>query len=402
MPSEADDTAANFKLYEVQRRIQRLQAELNTATAPAEVERLLADLLAAQAELSQLPPTARSAPAASEGFSVPGAEGRDDQGTAVMVTLRLCMSHIPTAIVHLFDVEEHPLVECQVENVSGRGRRLRVVTYVEGYSAQAVDTVDLEAAGKGSILQLPTFFPAQVRGLSELTRATVHVEVTDLASGLATEKTFPIWLLARNVAPLAVRNPSSGDWNDLSRYFGAFVTPNVPEIMRFLRRAAQHHPEGRLYGYQQDVPSQVSAIYAALKEDASITYVNSVVAFHPEEGTRSQRVRLPRQCLEEQQANCIDGVLLFASLLEAASLNPALVIVPGHALVGWQRSPDVDEWNYLETTMIGTNAFEEAADIGRRKAAIWSKQAETANDPRLFLRWSLSDLRTRYAITPLE
>ena len=43
------------------------------------------------------------------------------------------------------------------------------------------------------------------------------------------------------------------------------------------------------------------AIFQALKLDASITYVNSVIAFHLEEGSRSQRMRLPRQALTEQQ-----------------------------------------------------------------------------------------------------
>jgi hypothetical protein len=103
-------------------------------------------------------------------------------------------------------------------------------------------------------------------------------------------------------------------------------------------RPARHHPDGQLYGYQAAVEPQVRAIFQALKLDASITYVNSIVSFNPEEGSRSQRVRLPRQALDEQQANCLDGALLFASLLEAASLNPALVILPNHALVALAES----------------------------------------------------------------
>ncbi len=74
---------------------------------------------------------------------------------------------------------------------------------------------------------------------------------------------------------------------------------------------------------------------------------------------------LPRESLEDKQANCIDGAVLFATLLEAASLNPALVIVPGHAFVAWETWSGSNVWNYLETTMIGTHSFQEAHSIPR-------------------------------------
>ena len=67
----------------------------------------------------------------------------------------------------------------------------------------------------------------------------------------------------------------------------------------------------------------VKAIYDALQTKANIKYVNSTVDFNPDETAKTQRVRLPRETLKERQANCIDGALLFASLLEAISLNPA-------------------------------------------------------------------------------
>ena len=125
------------------------------------------------------------------------------------------------------------------------------------------------------------------------------------------------------------------------------------------------------------------------------------MVFNPEEGSRSQRVRLPRQALEEQQANCLDGALLFASLLEAASLYPALVILPNHALVAWQKAPDREDWEYLETTLINSATFEQAMDIGRRKAEAFRKQA-AVGDPLNFRLRPLRDLRVRRGITPME
>ena len=124
-----------------------------------------------------------------------------------------------------------------------------------------------------------------------------------------------------------------------------------------------------------------------------ISLVNSLISFNPEEGSRSQRVRLPREALDEQQANCLDGALLFASLLEAASLNPALVIL--------QKGPGRDEWDYLETTLINSATFEQAVDIGRRKAEAFRKQAAAGNPLNFRLR-ALRDLRTQFNITPME
>src|SRR5262249_29128158 len=151
------------------------------------------------------------------------------------------------------------------------------------------------------------------------------------------------------------RDPATHGWADLSRYLGAFVTPNTPSVIAFLRQVADHHPDQRLVGYQGDaaaVEPQVKAVFEALRK-AGITYINSVIAFSPDDGTATQRVRLPRQSLADREANCIDGTVLFASLLEAASLNPAIIVVPGHAFLGWESWRRSDVWHYLETTLIG-------------------------------------------------
>jgi hypothetical protein len=80
---------------------------------------------------------------------------------------------------------------------------------------------------------------------------------------------------------------------------------------------------------------QVGALYQALKE-AGLTYINSVIDYGAAACQATQRTRLPRESLATNSANCIDGTVLMASLLEGASLNAALVLIPGHAFVGWQ------------------------------------------------------------------
>jgi hypothetical protein len=399
--------------YDLRLEISRLEQMLLDARDPEQMQTLLDVIAAKQEELfaleqqhvtlqtndpqSGLVLEVRGSAPAPVTHSA-GTRGIDTTG--IGATVRLKMAHLPTAIYHLLNVDDHPLIVCAIQNAARETKRVRVTSFIEGYSAQAIDTVEIGAGNDERIAQLPSLFPDRLRNLHELTRAMLNVLVEDLDGKVELHKTEPIWLLSRNSAPLYVRDPATGEWNNLTRYLGAFVTPNEPSIMKFLRKAAARHPQKQLFGYQpdRDVETQVRAIYEALKADAGITYVNSTVNFNPEQSARTQRVRLPRQSLEEQQANCIDGTLLFASLLEAASLNPALVIVPGHALVAWETNKQSGQWDYLETTIVGESTFDEARVLGKQKADTF----ERLQNPRSFIRWPLRDLRAEHGITPLE
>ena len=322
--------------------------------------------------------------------------------TGLEATVKLEMSSVPTSLVHLFDANRQPLLSYGLRNTAAnKTKRLRLTAWVEGYSARAVETVELKAKQVVTIGQFPTFFPDRLATVTELTRATLNVEVEDLDQKIELHRTIPIWLLARTTAPLQVKNPSTGKWEDLTPYLGTFVTPNAPEIMRYLRTAADKHPEKRLVGYQVDeagVRSQVKAIYESLAT-TGVVYINSIIDFTPEVGSANQRVRLPSEALRDRQANCIDGTLLMASLLEAASLNPAIVIIPGHASLAWETNRGSDTWHYVETTMIASHSFEDACGVGEDTASKWKAAAGT--DPAMFKRCSMRELRAK-GITPLE
>jgi hypothetical protein len=75
----------------------------------------------------------------------------------------------------------------------------------------------------------------------------------------------------------------------------------------------------------------------------------------------SSRIRVGNQ----PQAS--DGTVLFASLLELASIAPFIVIVPGHAFVGWRIWQGVDQYEFLETTKTGSADF----DTAQQKAQAW-------------------------------
>lgn len=398
--------------YDLRLQVNRLEQQLHEADGAAELDQLLSDITTARSQLAQIEQEIavqdsdpqrgilldfqdkQAGPVTRSGVK------RGTETTGLDVKIHLKMQHIPTGIYHLLDPWEDALISCQVKNHSSKIRRVRIASYLEGYTARSVDTAEIEPGQEFEIRQLPTLFPESIRAVNELTRATLNLLVDDLDGKVETHKTEPLWLLSRNSAPLYVRDPTTNGWNDLTRYLGAFVTPNAPDIIQFLRMVAEHHPKRRLYGYQegQDVESQVRAIFDALKTAAEITYVNSTVTFNPEESARSQRVRLPRESLEERQANCIDGTLLFASLLEATSLSPAIVLIPGHAFVAWETDKRSNVWHYLETMKIGDSTFEEAVALGEKKAETYAQ----FDMPQMFQQWSLRDLRTKHQITPLE
>src|SRR4051794_14884006 len=145
-----------------------------------------------------------------------------------------------------------------------------------------------------------------------------------------------------------LRRPGTDESVDLTDYYGAWVTPHAEPVQALLRRAADHCAGGPA-GYQGEaaaVERQVAALYQALRE-AGLAYVNSVIDFGAAPGMAPQRTRLPREALAGKGANCIDGAVPFASLLEAASLSAVLVFVPGHALAGWQVGDRADDpWSY--------------------------------------------------------
>lgn len=325
---------------------------------------------------------------------------RKESTTGIEAKVYLRMSQIPTSYYYLLDSRLDSLISCEVyaADTNESARRVRVTSFIEGYSTKAVNTFEIAPGQTHNFVQLPILFQNRICNVTEITRASLNLIVEDLDGAVELQETYPIWLLARTTAPLQVRDPKTGNWLDMTRYLGAFVTPNAPSLMTFERIGASHHPDGHLSGYQgdpDDVVSQVKALFEALKEKGHITYVNSVIDFSPEQGFNGQRIRLPRESLADQQANCIDGTVLFASLLEGISLSPAIVLVPGHAFLAWETWRNSNEWKFIETTMIGSHTFEDACASAEHTASTYQQQDQLT-------LWPLRTLRTRYGILPME
>lgn len=145
-------------------------------------------------------------------------------------------------------------------------------------------------------------------------------------------------------------------FHDTGIFFAAYVNEEHPMIDRLLREALNTRIVTRFLGYQagkaEAVDKQVYALWNVLQKrrfrysSVSNTSLSSNVVF-------SQRVRTLDDALESSQINCVDGTVLFASLLRAINIEPILVRTPGHMFVGYYTDAAHREKNFLETTMIG-------------------------------------------------
>ena len=142
-------------------------------------------------------------------------------------------------------------------------------------------------------------------------------------------------------------------FHDTGIFFAAYVNEENPMIDQLLREALNTRIVNRFLGYQSKakgaVDKQVYALWNILQKrnfrysSVSNTSLSSNVVF-------SQRVRTFDDALESSQINCVDGSVLFASLLRAINIDPILVRTPGHMFVGYYTDKHM---NFLETTMIG-------------------------------------------------
>ncbi len=142
---------------------------------------------------------------------------------------------------------------------------------------------------------------------------------------------------------------------DYSEYLVAWAQQSGGGIDSVIDEAVYYSLDTSFIGYQEyrgmDHDSisyyQVKALYTAL-QNRDIHYINNVFSI-----TGSQQVKFPNQTLKTNGANCVDGTVLFATLIKELSMEPIIVLIPGHSFIGWKEweSSDTTNWSYVETTM---------------------------------------------------
>jgi hypothetical protein len=176
---------------------------------------------------------------------------------------------------------------------------------------------------------------------------------------------------------------ANGSSKDLLPTIAAWVSAESAITGKILGEAAKYSPHGSILGYQKDfitteepkelspeekrkqTRDEVKAIYQALQK-RGIRYADQSTVFFKYPKDSRQRILLPFEALENESANCIDGAVLFASVLLRAGINPIIIIVPEHehAFLGWEVWNNANRYDVLETTKLGATDFETALDAG--------------------------------------
>ncbi len=156
------------------------------------------------------------------------------------------------------------------------------------------------------------------------------------------------------------------DFDDFSWLFAAYVNENHPEVDVILKEALESGLVSGFTGYQSEDPKevmmQVFAVWNALQR-RGIKY-SDVSTTTPSKFVVCQTVRFLDDSIAATQANCVDGSVLMASILQKIGIHAYLVMVPGHCFLAFDSGEgEDDEIIGLETTMLGNNTLKPVKEI---------------------------------------
>ena len=185
---------------------------------------------------------------------------------------------------------------------------------------------------------------ALLRAPRERVQTTLYVRVS-WDSRVACEQTQSVTLLPVD------------EWFDDTQknpWLPSFVLPRDPAVARIVTAARRHlvtlqdDPVAGFDGYQstdvknddcETVDEQVRALWTALVQEFRLAYINPPPAY----SQRNQRLRTPSEILASSSGTCIDLSLLLASCLEYVDIYPVVVLLSGHAFVGYWRADEYHE-----------------------------------------------------------
>lgn len=251
----------------------------------------------------------------------------------------------PVAVLSIANTASRPVLQVITAQVNGWTEQLRETAVI---GPNEVRTFNLD----------PQLLPNAYEN-EEIRQADLTVEVKEPVSG-------------HNFAdqrPVFIHSASDLYWGGKfanAQLLARWVTPHDPGVLQLVSRAERIIPGGRMRGYNEaagvelnaQVKAQAEAVFQALRQ-SRISYVSSIYTFGNYPG-ETQRIRLPRETLVLNNANCIDVSVLFASAMENLGMRPVVVIVPGHAFAGVRLGPNSEDILYVDLTVLPNGTFSSA------------------------------------------
>jgi hypothetical protein len=256
---------------------------------------------------------------------------------------------------------------------TGKIPAVQVITaQIPDFSRELRQTVVIGPRQTATIRISPELLPTAYN-LQEIAHATLHVAVLDDANTTMFAQSRPVLIHSGN-------DLYWGKQFANAQVVARWVTPHDPAVLNLVSRAHRFILNGRMPGYNigernakrlpDQVRRQAEAVFDALKR-SGFSYVSSIYTFG-DFVRDSQRIRLPRETLQLDSANCMDISVAFASAIENLDMNPVLVIIPGHAFTGVRLGPQSSDTLYLDLTVLPQGTFEHA----NARAQQWLKKTK--------------------------
>lgn len=185
----------------------------------------------------------------------------------------------------------------------------------------------------------------------------VNVEFKLFVNGdLFSTKLLTAGVRSLEECPYLMKSSIDDSFVRINWMFAAYVNEDSPLVNQILSNALKSNIVNSFNGYQggsKNTIKQVMAIWYALQNEG-IKYSNITNTSLFSNDVGSQKVRMINQSFKHSQANCVDGTVLFASVLKAIGIDPVLIMIPGHMFLGYYVDKNHSQIYFLETTMIGS------------------------------------------------
>jgi hypothetical protein len=232
--------------------------------------------------------------------------------------------------------------------------------------------------------QVTDFMPAIPWNFSTLANQTSSTPINVIyrlfdADGNKVEKSVPLFMRSINDCIFQYQDKK------FDFLFSAFIQEQHPEIDKILREALDTKFITSIASYQgkKDVDYKtlmtVAAVWKVL-HDRGFQYSNVATTSTETNKIYSQSVRTLDNSLKTNQANCVDGTIVFASVLRATGISTTLVLTSDHCFLGFKASPNASNLIYLETTMLANSTFIDKAKTKVDKDNAYLKQFVAAID----------------------
>lgn len=169
----------------------------------------------------------------------------------------------------------------------------------------------------------------------------------------------------RSINDVAFGYVKNNQFVSLANFFAAYVNENHPWIDTILKEALKTGQVDSFDGYQsgdpQKVTQQVFAIWNVMQK-LGFKYSSITTSSGSSPVIYSQYVRFLDQSLKATQANCVDGTILFSSILRKIGIDPFLVLEPSHMYLGYYLDSNHKMPTLLETTAMGIVNLKEFSD----------------------------------------